>query len=130
MSVAAQSAPQDMLLDRNERLSAAAYIELLSNLTKREVKGRYSQSFFGFACGMTLLTSATNVFYRDVGPVVTIALQLWLFLTPVAYPLSSVPQKYRLFFALNPLTAIIEGTRASLVLDRAPDWPLTGLAAA
>ena len=39
-------------------------------------------------------------------------------------------EKYRLFFALNPLTAIIEGTRASLVLDRAPDWPLTGLAAA
>src|SRR5437660_6695826 len=37
------------LLDRTARLSASAYWELLVNLTKREVKGRYSQSFFGFA---------------------------------------------------------------------------------
>src|SRR5207253_2204648 len=81
---------------------------------------------FVFTCGLTLLTSAVNVFYRDVGPVVTIALQLWLFLTPVAYPLSTVPAKYRLFFALNPLTAVIEGTRASLVLNQPPDWALTG----
>jgi lipopolysaccharide transport system permease protein len=239
----------ETLLDHSEPLSAAAYWELLVNLTKREVKGRYSQSFFGFAwamaqplatmlvftfvfsrlgqigtggapyplfayaalvpwfffsnsvssgmmslityrnivtktyfpreiiplaqvgsrlldfgaasilfallllryhvapgawslmgvvffvmliaftCAVTFLTSATNVFYRDVSPVVTIALQLWLYLTPVAYPLSAVPARYKLFFALNPLTAIIEGTRAAFVFNRPPDWPLVGLAA-
>ena len=44
-----------------------------------------------FTLGVTLATSAVNVFYRDVNPVVQIGLQLWLYLTPVAYPLSAVP---------------------------------------
>ena len=83
-----------------------------------------------FTCAVTLLTSAINVFYRDVNPVVTIALQLWLYLTPVAYPLAKVPEHYRLFFALNPLTAIIEGSRTTLVFNQPPDWPLVGLGAA
>ena len=82
-----------------------------------------------FTTAVTLLTAATNVFYRDVSPVVTIALQLWLYLTPVAYPLASVPGKYRLFFALNPLTAIIEGSRTTLVFNQPPDWTLVGLGA-
>ena len=49
-------------------------------------------------------TSAINVFYRDVNPVVQIALQLWLYLTPVAYPLAAVPARFRLLFVLNPLS--------------------------
>ena len=81
---------------------------------------------FAFTCAVTLLTSSLNVFYRDVSPVVTIALQLWLYLTPVAYSLSAVPPRYRLFFALNPLTAIIEGTRSAFVFNRPPDWSLIG----
>jgi homopolymeric O-antigen transport system permease protein len=241
-----------VLTDRAERISPAAYWELLMNLTKREVKGRYSQSFFGvawalaqplatmvvftivfsrlakmpsdgvpypifaycalvpwfffsnsvasgtlslityrnivtktyfpreivplshvcsrfldffaaaglyavlmvyfriglgpwalmapafflllivFTVGFTLATSAINVFYRDVNPVVQIALQLWLYLTPVAYPLSAVSPKLRPLFVLNPLSAVVEGFRSSLVFGRAPDWPLvltsTGLA--
>lgn len=83
-----------------------------------------------FTCGVTFLASAINVFYRDVGPVITIALQLWLYLTPVAYPLSTVPARYRVWFALNPLTGVIEGTRSALVFNRPPDWGLIGLAAA
>ena len=239
-----------MLADRVERLSAAAYWELLMNLTKREVRGRYSQSLFGigwavaqplatmavftlvfsrlgqipsggvpypifayaalvpwfffsnsvgsgtlslvtyrnivtktyfpreivplaqissrlidfvaaaalysvlmlyygiglgwwallapfffvllllFTVAVTIATSAVNVFYRDVNPVVQIALQLWLYLTPVAYPLAAVPRRFRLLFALNPLSAIVEGFRASIVFDRVPDWQLTGTASA
>lgn len=83
-----------------------------------------------FTIGMTLTTSALNVFYRDVNPVVQISLQLWLYLTPVAYPLSAVPGKYRWFFLLNPLTAIVEGLRAVLVFGRAPDWQVTAISAA
>jgi len=248
-ATAAAAVPRDTLLDRSEALSAAAYWELLVNLTRREIKGRYSQSFFGFGwaiaqplatmlvftfvfgrlgkmdaggapyplfayaalvpwfffsnsvstgmmslityrnivtktyfpreiiplaqvasrlldfgaaaaifvlmllqyrvapglwslmgvplflmlfgftCAVTLLTSSLNVFYRDVSPVVTIALQLWLYLTPVAYALSAVPERYRLFFSLNPLTAIIEGTRSAFVFNRPPDWSLMGVAA-
>jgi lipopolysaccharide transport system permease protein len=239
-----------VLSDRADRISPAAYWELLMNLTKREVKGRYSQSFFGvawaiaqplatmavftivfsrlakmpsggvpypifayaalvpwfffsnsvasgtlslityrnivtktyfpreivplaqicsrfidffaaaalyavlmiyyrvvpgpwalmapvffgmmvlFTVGFTLATSAINVFYRDVNPVVQIVLQLWLYLTPVAYPLAAVSAKYRPLFMINPLSAIVEGFRSSLVFGRAPDWPLTAMSAA
>ena len=84
----------------------------------------------GFTVGMALATSALNVFYRDVNPVVQISLQLWLYLTPVAYPLSAVPEKYRWFFLLNPLTAVVEGLRAALVFGRAPDWQVTAISAA
>jgi lipopolysaccharide transport system permease protein len=237
------------LSERAERMSASAYFELLMNLTKREVKGRYSQSFFGiawaivqplsamivftivffrvahmssdgapyplfayaalvpwfffsnsvasgtlslityrnivtktyfpreivplsqvcsrfidfaaasvfyvgfmayyhvglgrwalmapvffallilFTVGFTMATSAINVFYRDVNPVVQIALQLWLYLTPVAYALPET-SRFRWLFVLNPLTAIVEGFRASLVFDRAPNWNLVSVSAA
>jgi lipopolysaccharide transport system permease protein len=77
-----------------------------------------------FTVGVALTTSALNVFYRDVNPVVQIGLQLWLYLTPVAYPLAVVPEQYRLFFLLNPLTGIVEGLRAVVVFGRAPEWPV------
>jgi lipopolysaccharide transport system permease protein len=83
-----------------------------------------------FTVGLTLATSAVNVFYRDVNPVVQIALQLWLYLTPVAYPLAAVSARFRPLFILNPLSAIVEGFRSSLVFDRAPDWPLVATSAA
>jgi lipopolysaccharide transport system permease protein len=239
------------LSDRAERMSAPAYVELLMNLTKREIKGRYSQSFFGFTwaivqplsamivftivfsrvagmpsegvpypifayaalvpwfffsnsvgsgtlslityrnivtktyfpreivplsqvcsrlldftaasvfyagfmvyyrvplgawapmaivffvllmlftIGFTLATSSINVFYRDVNPVVQIALQLWLYLTPVAYPLSKITSpRARWLFVINPLTAIVEGFRSSLVFNRAPDWSSVSVSAA
>jgi lipopolysaccharide transport system permease protein len=237
------------LSDRPERISLAAYVELLMNLTRREVKGRYSQSLFGagwaiaqplammavftlvfsrlaempsdgapyplfafaalvpwfffsnsvnsgtmslityrnivtktyfpreivplaqigsrlvdlgaasslfallmiyyqvgvgrwiamvpvfvlllllFALGVTLATSALNVFYRDVNPVVQIGLQLWLYLTPVAYPLSAVSPQYQPWFLLNPLTGVIEGLRAVLLFNRAPEWRVVGASA-
>jgi lipopolysaccharide transport system permease protein len=83
-----------------------------------------------FTLGVTLITSALNVFYRDVNPVVQISLQLWLYLTPVAYPLSAVPDRYRPFFLLNPLTGVVEGLRAILVFGREPEWDVVGVSAA
>ena len=82
-----------------------------------------------FTVGVTLITSAVNVFYRDVNPVVQIALQLWLYLTPVAYPLAAVSARFRPLFFLNPLSAIVEGFRSSLVFGQAPDWPLVATSA-
>jgi len=83
-----------------------------------------------FTVGVTLVTSSVNVFYRDVNPVVQIGLQLWMYLTPVAYPLSAAPERYRDFYMLNPLTAIVEGFRSSLVFGRPPDWQLVGISTA
>jgi lipopolysaccharide transport system permease protein len=82
-----------------------------------------------FTIGFTLATSSVNVFYRDINPVVQIALQLWLYLTPVAYPLATVPARFKWLFILNPLSAIIEGFRAALVFNRPPDLRLTLLSA-
>jgi lipopolysaccharide transport system permease protein len=70
------------------------------------------------------------VFYRDINPVVQIGLQLWLYLTPVAYPLSAVPERYRVAFLLNPLTGVIEGLRSVILFDREPDWNVVGVSAA
>ena len=83
-----------------------------------------------FTTGVTLLTSSINVFYRDVSPVVQIALQLWLYVTPVAYPLSKVPAKWRPLIAVNPLSGIVEGFRSAIVYGREPDWQLLGVSAA
>lgn len=82
-----------------------------------------------FTTAVTLLTSAVNVFYRDVNPVVQIGLQLWLYMTPIAYPFSAVPGRWRTLLAFNPLSGIIEGFRSALVYGSAPDWNLLGLAA-
>src|SRR4029077_20949126 len=82
-----------------------------------------------FTTGVTLLTSSVNVFYRDVSPVVQIALQLWLYVTPVAYPLSKVPARWRPLIASNPLSGIIEGFRSAIVYGREPDWALLALSA-
>jgi homopolymeric O-antigen transport system permease protein len=82
-----------------------------------------------FTIAVTLLTSAVNVFYRDVSPVVQIGLQLWLYVTPIAYPFSRVPVQWKTWIALNPLSGIIEGFRSAIVYGRAPDWSLLGLSA-
>jgi len=80
-----------------------------------------------FTVAVTLLTSSVNVFYRDVNPVVQIGLQLWLFVTPIAYPLSKVPAPWRGWIALNPLSGVIEGIRAAVVYGREPDMSLLAL---
>jgi lipopolysaccharide transport system permease protein len=66
------------------------------------------------ALGLGLWSAAMNVRYRDVGTLLPVALQLWMFASPVVYPASIVPEKWRMLYALNPLTGIIEGIRASL----------------
>jgi lipopolysaccharide transport system permease protein len=82
-----------------------------------------------FTIAVTLFTSAVNVFYRDVNPVVQIGLQLWLFVTPIAYPLAKVPPAWRGWIALNPLSGVIEGFRSAVVYGREPDWSLLALSA-
>jgi lipopolysaccharide transport system permease protein len=83
-----------------------------------------------FTLGVTLITSAINVFYRDVNPVVQIGLQLWLYLTPVAYPLSAVPEKYRVFWLATPVAGVVESLRDVLVFSREPDCAVVGTSSA
>jgi lipopolysaccharide transport system permease protein len=75
------------------------------------------------AAGAFLL-SATQVRFRDVGIAVPLLLYLWLFATPVGYPLSSVPAAYQSWFLLNPMTGIVESFRGAIVHGTAPDLQL------
>jgi len=65
-----------------------------------------------FAIGV--LGASLNVRYRDVGTVLPILLQAWMFLSPIVYSSAILPQRLRLLYALNPLVGIIDGFRASL----------------
>jgi len=66
------------------------------------------------ALGVGLWLSALNAIYRDVRYVVPFLVQFWMFASPVAYPSSLVPEKWRWVFGLNPMTGVIEGFRWSL----------------
>jgi lipopolysaccharide transport system permease protein len=61
--------------------------------------------------GMGYWLSALNVEYRDIMYTVPFLTQFWMFLTPVVYPSSLVPEKWRLFYGLNPMTGVVEGFR-------------------
>ena len=66
------------------------------------------------ALSVSLWLSVINVRYRDVGQAIPLLVQLWLFASPVAYPVSVVPQQWRLLYSLNPMTGVIEGFRWAL----------------
>jgi lipopolysaccharide transport system permease protein len=72
------------------------------------------------ALGAGLWAAALNVRYRDVRHVMPFALQLWLFLTPVAYPTSIIPDGWRVVYALNPMSGIIDGFRWAVLGGSAP----------
>jgi lipopolysaccharide transport system permease protein len=74
---------------------------------------------FSLACGMLL--SAVQVRVRDVGIALTVALQLWMFGSPVLYPLSAVPHSARWWYILNPMAGMVDGFRRAVLgqpLDR------------
>jgi lipopolysaccharide transport system permease protein len=65
--------------------------------------------------GLVLLGSALNVFARDIRLAVPLVVQFWLFLTPVMYPLTKVPEALRPWYLANPMTGIVESAKGVLV---------------
>ena len=80
-----------------------------------------------FATGLWL--STLTVLYRDVRHLVGFLMQFWMFATPVAYPASLVPEKWRVIYGLNPMTGVVEGFRWALVGGPAPG-PIVAASAA
>jgi lipopolysaccharide transport system permease protein len=76
--------------------------------------------------GLGMWMSALNVKYRDIGVVLPVLTQLWMFVSPVVYPLSIVPPKYQWVYNLNPLVGILGGFRASL-FGREVNWPAVAI---
>lgn len=67
------------------------------------------------AVGLGLWCSALEVRYRDVGHALPFLTQLWLFATPVVYPLSLIPEPWRIWYGLNPMASVVEGFRWALL---------------
>jgi lipopolysaccharide transport system permease protein len=76
------------------------------------------------ALGVGMILASLNVKYRDIKYALPFGIQLWLFITPIIYPTSVVPERFRGLMALNPLTGIIEGFRSAILPMRPINWPL------
>jgi lipopolysaccharide transport system permease protein len=77
------------------------------------------------AAGLWL--SALNVRYRDVGHTIPFLVQIWMFASPIAYPVSLVPEKWRLLYSLNPMAGVIEGFRWALLGKESPEFGVIGV---
>ena len=82
-----------------------------------------------FTLGMAILLSALSVRFRDVRYVLPFSIQAWMFLSPIIYPASLVPEEWRWLLTLNPINGIIEGFRAVL-FNNPLHWASLGYSAA
>jgi lipopolysaccharide transport system permease protein len=73
------------------------------------------------ATGISLFLSAANVKYRDIGHAIPFLIQIWMFMSPIVYPVSLVPERWRWLYGLNPMAGVIEGFRWALLGQTAPD---------
>lgn len=79
------------------------------------------------ALGFGWFLASLGVFVRDVGQVTGVFTTALLFLSPVFYPLSAMPERYRGLIQINPLTFAIEQMRGAVIWGRNPDWGLYGV---
>lgn len=77
------------------------------------------------AVGVSLWLSALNVLYRDIGYVLPFLTQFWMFITPIAYPSSMVPERWQALYAVNPMTGVVEGFRWALLGTGQPPGIMT-----
>jgi lipopolysaccharide transport system permease protein len=78
------------------------------------------------ALGVSLILAAVNVRFRDVRHAVPFGLQLWMFATPIIYPLSYLPKEAQKLSMLNPLTGIVENLRAAVLGGSGFNWRALG----
>ena len=72
--------------------------------------------------GLSWMLASLGVFIRDVGQTITLVTTVMMFLSPVFYPLTAVPPRFRIFMNANPLTFIIEQARTVLIWGKLPNW--------
>jgi lipopolysaccharide transport system permease protein len=81
------------------------------------------------AAGMGMWLGAMAVQYRDVKYAMTFGIQLFMYAAPVVYPVSYIPEQFRLLYAINPMVGVIEGFRASLLGATPMPWDLIAVSA-
>ena len=75
-----------------------------------------------FALGSAWLIASLGVFLRDIAQGITLLLMAWMYLTPIIYPESIVPERFRSFIDLNPFTSLVRNYRGIFLDGLAPDW--------
>ena len=81
------------------------------------------------AAGLGMWLTALSVQYRDINYAMSFFIQLLMYAAPVVYPASSVPEQYRLLYALNPMVGVIEGFRSALLNTNPMPWADIGIGA-
>jgi len=79
-----------------------------------------------FTLGAAWLIASLGVFLRDIAQGITLLLMAWMYLTPIIYPESIVPERFRVLINLNPFTSLVRSYRRIFLEGAAPDW--SGLA--
>ncbi len=82
------------------------------------------------ALAVGLWLSALNVQYRDVRYTIPFLTQFWLFVTPIAYPSSLVPEKWRVLYGLNPMAGVVEGFRWAMLGTANAPGPMVAVSVA
>jgi lipopolysaccharide transport system permease protein len=77
--------------------------------------------------GISYFLASVGVFLRDIRQMIGIATTMLIFMSPVFYSLDAVPEPYRRFILLNPLTSILEDSKAVLFWGRWPNWTACGV---
>lgn len=75
------------------------------------------------AIAITFLLSAINVFFRDIRFVIPLLVQVWMFASPVVYPVSAVPERFRSLYMLNPMAGVLDSFRTVLLKGEPPHLP-------
>jgi lipopolysaccharide transport system permease protein len=85
---------------------------------------------FVTSMGVGLWFAALNVRYRDVGHLLPFVVQVWLFATPIAYPSTLLPERWRILYGINPMAGVVEGFRWALLGTETAPGPMIAVSAA
>ncbi len=75
-----------------------------------------------FTAGLSWFLASLGVFIRDIGNSVSVLLLAWMYMTPIMYPSSMVPEKVLPYMNLNPMKAVVDNYRRVLIYGEPPDW--------
>ncbi len=75
-----------------------------------------------FTAGLSLILASLNLFYRDIQYLLGLVIMLWMYLTPVMYPVEIIPDRYRFIFSLNPMSVIINAYRQTILGGGQPSY--------
>lgn len=75
-----------------------------------------------FTLGLSLFFAAANLLYRDIQYLLSLILTLWMYLTPVIYPADMVPDRFKIFFQINPMSVIVNAYRQTILGGGAPNY--------